>query len=320
MTGRWLSLSKKLLSCVAVAVFISATAGLGQANAPLGISEAASVAKVPDWQTTAGEKAEFEVSSVKEDPSGKYSTPPYSLDSDDDFRPTGGLFNADAPLTTYISFAYKLSQMHPMLSALPEWAKTRHFVIDARATGNPTKDQLRLMMQSLLANRFKLAIHFEAQQTRVLIMTLIRPGKLGPRLRFHSDGPPCEIIATHTPGSTVNLDMFRCNSIVAVDMPENGKLVGGRNTTAALMGTFFTIAGHIDPIVDRTGIDRNIDFSMEYIPEQRDAAATAANSQASLPGATFLQAVKDQLGLKLEPAKVPLPVPVVDHVEMPSAN
>jgi hypothetical protein len=64
-------------------------------------------------------------------------------------------------------------------------------VIDAKADGNPTKDQMRLMMQSLLADRFKLRAHFETKQVPVLALTLVKPGKLGPKLLPHSEGPPC---------------------------------------------------------------------------------------------------------------------------------
>jgi bla regulator protein BlaR1 len=301
-------------------LLLSATATFGQTNASLKNPEVVSAAKVPEWQAAAGGKAEFEVASVREDPSRKFSMPPFSIDSDNDFRGSGGLFNADAPLVTYIGFAYKLSQMHPMLANLPQWARSQHFEIQARAAGNPTKDQLRLMMQSLLADRFKLAIHFEAQDTPVLVMTLLKPGKLGPRLRMHADGPACTVITPNTPGSTPTLDMFRCGLVAAVDLPDSMRLVGARNTTPEQIASFFTTIGHMRPIVDRTGIDGSIDFSMEYAVEQPDTSATGASAQASLPGATFLQAVKDQLGIKLEPGIAPLQIPVVDHVEMPSEN
>ena len=101
----------------------------------------------------------FEVASVRKDLSGKYVPPHFSIDSDDDYKPTAGLFTAVLPLTSYINFAYKLDQLHPMLSNLPNWVSTDHFEVRARVTGNPTKDQLRQMMQSLLADRFKLVIH-----------------------------------------------------------------------------------------------------------------------------------------------------------------
>jgi uncharacterized protein (TIGR03435 family) len=47
-----------------------------------------------------------------------------------------------------------------MLSPLPKWVTTDRFVVEARAAGNPTKDQMHLMVQALLRGRFKLAVHF----------------------------------------------------------------------------------------------------------------------------------------------------------------
>jgi uncharacterized protein (TIGR03435 family) len=65
----------------------------------------------------------------------------------------------------------------------------RALYIEARAEGNPNKDQMHLMMQSLLAERFKLAVQFETHEVPVMAMVLIKPGKLGSRLRPHSQGP-----------------------------------------------------------------------------------------------------------------------------------
>ena len=59
-----------------------------------------------------------------------------------------------------------------MISHLPKWVSTDAFEIQARAPGNPTKDQMRLMMQALLAERFQLTIHFETHEVPVLAMTL----------------------------------------------------------------------------------------------------------------------------------------------------
>ena len=255
----------------------------------------------------------FEVASVKQDLSGSIS-PPFSIDSDDDDTPTGGLFAAQMPLTSYISFAYKLTQQNPMISNLPSWASTERFEIQARAAGNPTEDQLRLMLQSLLADRFKLAIHFETRELPVLALTFIRPGKPGAGLRLHADGPPCNVVVPRTANSTVDISMFPCNVIMAINKPDHTILAGARNTTSRLMAAFFTNVGHPGrPVVDRTGLSDKIDFAMEYMPEDR-------NSQPDLPGETFLGAIKDQLGLKLDPVKAPLDIPVIDHIERPSEN
>jgi len=272
------------------------------------------LASVPQWQTAAGGTMSFEVASVRQDLSGKYVPPPFSIDSDDDYAPIAGLFTAELPLVAYISFAYKLDQQYPMISNLPKWVSTDRFEIQARIPGNPSKDQLRLMLQSLLAERFKLAIHFETRELPVLALTFIKPGKPGPGLRLHADGPPCNVVVPRTANSTVDIGMFPCNVIMAINNPDHTILAGARNTTSRLMAAFLTNVGHPGrPVVDRTGLNGTIDFAMEYMPESKDI-------QPDLPGETFLGAIKDQLGLKLEPVKAPLDVPVIDHIERPSVN
>src|SRR5580692_5770822 len=89
---------------------------------------------------------------------------PYSnfpLGPGDVYVQNGGLFSANnLPLVTYIFFAYKFigNQAQYLLPQLPEWTKSEQFDIQARAAGNPGKDQMRLMMRALLADRFKLAV------------------------------------------------------------------------------------------------------------------------------------------------------------------
>jgi len=151
-------------------------------------------------------------------------------------------------------------------------------------------------------------------------MTVMKPGKLGPKLRLHKDGSPCDVVTPRQPGATITFDMFPCNLyMMANDRPDIA-LAGARNTTVELMAAFFSNVGYKKPIVDRTGITEKIDFSMEFVPERRGAPVAGGDSEAVTPGATFDQAVKDQLGLRLEPAKAPLQIPVVDHAEMPSEN
>ncbi|HEX4319641.1 MAG TPA: TIGR03435 family protein [Acidobacteriaceae bacterium] len=263
----------------------------------------------------------FEVASVRRDPSGRFIPPPFSMDSDDNYIPTGGLFTTDTSLQTYISFAYKLDLLDPGLSHLPEWVITEHYEIRARATGNPTKDQMRLMMQSLLAERFKLAIHFETRERPVLALTLIKPKTPGLKLRLHADGPACDSHEPPSPNSAANIDVFPpiCNEYMAIDKPDHKILTGARNTTVELMAAFFSNIGQLGrPVVDHTGLNGPIDFTMEYTPDSNAASGTSAPPD--LKGETFLEAVKEQLGLKLEPTKARLDIPVVDHVERPSEN
>ena len=248
-----------LIAIGTITIVIAMPVAYGQNGAP----SPTLPASTPQWQVAAGRTMSFEVASVRQDLSGKYISPPFSIDSDDDYTPTGGSFTAQMPLTAYICFAYKLDQQHPMLANLPSWVSTERFEIQARASGNPTKDQLRLMMQSLLADRFKLAIQFETRELPVLALTLIKPGKLGPGLRLHADGPACDVIAPRPANATVEINMFPCNVIMAINRPDHTILAGARNTTSRLMAAFFTNVGHPGrPVVDRTGLSDKIDFAM----------------------------------------------------------
>ena len=115
--------------------------------------------------------------------------------------------------------------------------------------------------------------------------------------------------------------MFPCNVFMAVDKPDHTILAGARDTTVQLMAAFFSNIGSLGrPVVDRTRLSGKIDFAMEYMPESRNPSSTGGSSQSDLPGETFLGALKDQLGLKLEPVKAPLDIPVIDHIERPSEN
>ena len=107
-------------------------------------------------------------------------------------------FIAEFSLETYVEFAYKLwlspEQMDSMLAQVPKWVSTDSYRIHALAEGNPTKDQMRLMIQSLLADRFKLAgSHRYEAKVPVLALVLEKPGKTGPKLHPHAEGLPCDV-------------------------------------------------------------------------------------------------------------------------------
>ncbi len=96
------------------------------------------------------------------------------------------MFAANSGLIDYLIFAYKITdsgQYGLILDQLPEWAKTERFYVDARAEGSPSKDEVRLMMQTLLAERFKLALHTETRRLPAYLLELDKPGTLGAKLK-----------------------------------------------------------------------------------------------------------------------------------------
>ncbi len=150
---------------------------------------------IPGWQSAAGGKMEFEVASVRPAAPGTRSHSNLDLSPDDTTVPNGGRFSAIGAIGMYIQFAYKLSvfQDQAAFNQLPKWATTEILDIEAKTpTAGATKDQIRLMMQSLLSDRFKLVMHFENREVQVMTLELSPPKKFGPRLRPHSEGPPCD--------------------------------------------------------------------------------------------------------------------------------
>jgi bla regulator protein blaR1 len=270
--------------------------------------------ETPDWQTTAGGKMAFEVASVK--PSKIPQNPDFPMDASSNFSPRGR-FSASLPLMVYINFAYKLTppeqpapeQPGSAVAHIPAWVRgDDFFAIEATAAGRPTKDQMRLMMQSLLVERFKLLAHFETREVPIFALTLLKPGKTGPKLLAHATGPACRGDAGTFPqgcGTPETRQTDGLRLVAARDLPmsslANAIYLTGR------------MAGEIDrPVIDRTGLDGTFDFVIKFKPGE------PFNSDSTVT--PFLDALREQLGLKLVASKGPVRKLVIDRVERPSEN
>jgi bla regulator protein blaR1 len=298
-----------------------------------------------DWQVKAGGRMSFDVASVKPgkiEPH-KIPRPPIFGLGPDDAKPRGGRFFAGFPLAAFIDFAYKLApfQTADALANAPKWLRTGFFEIEAEAQGNPPKDQMRLMMQSLLADRFKLAVHFETRDVPVLALRQVKAGKLGPKLVPHSQGPPCPdyqglVLFGVPPDPRKEVFPRSCESGVLRGMPDGTSFVGSRNTTMGIAAQVFygygSMADEIDrPVVDQTGLNGTFDFVLEYKPANNngfprplsqvpDAPPGALSPSGEFGGIPFVVALRQQLGLKLVRTKAPLRTLVIDRVERPSGN
>ena len=302
----------------------------------------AQTSATPAWQKAAGGKMSFEVASVR--PSESRDLGAFPLTSDSTFRQTGGLFRASFPLYLYIEFAYKLFETpegrHEWLSRAPKWVATDNYAIQAKAPiGNPTKDQFRLMIQSLLADRFNLKLHFENRQTPVLALTLIKPGILGQRIRAHSEGPPCPTKTDDSAplGIAPDLDVWPrlCFQVsftpAPVPTPPNvvqkasvhNHMAGGRDVSMeTIIGGLNNLSNLGRPIIDRTGLRGTFDFILEWAPLPGDPYTMRGpgDPESDFVGTTFPEAVKEQLGMKLESTNAPFPTLIIDHIERPSEN
>jgi uncharacterized protein (TIGR03435 family) len=272
----------------------------------------------------------FDVASVK--PS-KFGGQPYSnfpLGPGDVYVPNGGLFTAtNFPLATYIFFAYQIqgNQGQLLVPQLPRWVMTDRFDIQARAEGNPTKNEMRLMMRALLADRFRFAIHTEVRDIPVLAVVLAKPGKPGKQLQLHPADARCPgSIASATQTSDALLQTVAggfpalCNSIVGMTPGTSGRLrSGARNVTMEFLANYLSAEGTFGrAIIDASGLTGTYDFAIEWAPQGRPPPGS--DFTPDLSGPTFEQAIGDQLGLKLESRRSSMQVIVVDHVERASEN
>jgi uncharacterized protein (TIGR03435 family) len=262
----------------------------------------------------AAEPLSFEVASIRVSPPGTFTPPSFPLDSGNAYKNTGGRFSNDFPLLVYIQFAWKIrltrEQAQNFLAPLPKWVTSDSFIIQAKAAdGNATKDQMREMMKSLLADRFHLALHFETHEAPVLALVPMKPGKMGPKLRPHSEGPACD--------APVGPEVFPpvCDAVQLTRNAQGTNHAGSRNTTMDQLAlTLPTLSQLGRPVVDRTGFEGPVDFSLEWTAESN------GDPQPDLQAVSFIDALRDQLGLKLENAKAPLQLPVVDRIERPTEN
>jgi bla regulator protein blaR1 len=270
---------------------------------------------VPEWQKAAGGNLSFEVASIRRADPDKFTPPNFALDFLDSFGGANphGRFVAQFPVENYIGFAYKLfpysgEQKEAKLAHAPKWVSTDPYAINALAVGNPTKDQMRLMMQSLLVDRFKLAIHFERREATVFALVLDKPGKTAAKLYPHSSGPPCDMPS----------DVFPqfCDQLLATGMPNYSAMIGSRNVTMAQIAAALYLSGRLArPVVDQTGLDGRFDFTLEWIRESDTPGLVDLQE-----GTNFHEALQEQLGLKLRSTKISLDTLIIDHVERPSEN
>jgi uncharacterized protein (TIGR03435 family) len=257
-------------------------------------------------QTTTAPPLGFDVASVKQNQSDAKPVTNFPVGPEDASNPSGALFSGSGvTLYQYITLAYDFTIYDYQLlkSRLPDWVFTDRFDIQARASGTPTKAQMRLMLQSLLEDRFKLAIHFETREVPVFALVLAKPGNTGPQLNPHSGEPPC---STASP----------CGRFDSLPNPPGQFKIGARDVTMGFIANVLATSELGRPVIDQTGLSGNFDFTLEWTPNI-PASPDFVPDQA---GPTYIEALKQQLGLKLESTRGPLQVPVIDHVERPDQN
>lgn len=243
----------------------------------------------------------FDVVSIKQDASESGA-------STIGFERGGRFAAANEPLVRLISAAYATAVDLPRTQIIggPSWIDTDRLDMRAIGDANASRDEGVEMLRAALADRFRLAIHRETRQLPVYNLVKSRPtGALGPQLR--PSDIDCEALrsGSGTPAPPAPGQIFPCvKGFGSNQLMARGLTVG--ELTASM------IARMVDrPVVDQTGLTGPYDWNVRWGGD--------VSSDQNLP-ATIFTALQEQLGLKLEPARGPVDVVVIDHVERPTEN
>jgi uncharacterized protein (TIGR03435 family) len=191
----------------------------------------------------------------------------------------GRLTATGTTLKILIGGAYGVRQ--DQISGGPGWLDSERFDVVGKAENKATGRELWVMVQPLLAERFKLAFHRETKETTISMLVL---AKKGPTMRK----------AAEDAGGSMSM---RPGLMTAEKMT--------MSVFAQILSSY--VQG---PVIDATGLEGGYAIKFEYRP---DAAATGE-------GPSLTTALQDQLGLKLESRKGPVELLIIDHAERPPVN
>jgi uncharacterized protein (TIGR03435 family) len=256
-------------------------------------------------------RVEFEVSSIKPAP------PPTGMGMRIMMGGDPGRVNmSNITVKDMIRQAYQVKDFQ--ISG-PDWMNTTRFDVVATIPAGVPRDQIPLMWQSLLADRFKLTLHREKRELPVYALVV---GKNGPKMKESEDtGEPAPQGPPGIPGMGPRRGMVQMG---------RGKLTANKMTVGAFAEL---LSRQMDrPVLDETGLKPSFDFTLEWTPDERQRMQFIPGGGGPPPGAedhprpaspdgpqssgpTIFAAVQEQLGLKMESKKSLAEILVIDHVE-----
>ena len=262
----------------------------------------------------------FEVASIT--PSGP-SSPGHGVGLIQ-IRAGGQLNGRSISVRELVRAAYRVQDY--ALADLPKWTTDERFDIDAKANvdlGNPflaaqtpQPSTLELMLRSLLADRFKLTSHTEKRTSAIYRLAFARSDhRLGPGLQPATVN--CQSATGIEARRTVGSDLRpSCGTRI---MP--GAILGGGATMIQLAAMLSVSLDRL--VADQTGEQATFDITLKWTPDPTmpsppPTPGSAAAIDADRPN--IFTAIQEQLGLKLEPARGPVDVLVIDHIERPSED
>jgi uncharacterized protein (TIGR03435 family) len=266
---------------------------------------------IPGAQPAAGPPPAFEAASVKPNKSG---------DAKALFQvPPGGRLNAlNVRASQLITFAYQI--LDTQLVGAPDWVTSERFDVVAKLGGEPPAatagtNAVRLALQSLLAERFKLAAHRETREIPIYALVTAKSDRApGRMLKISTADCSPEAVAVRRAAGSVGGTTGFCGSRF---LPGHIRFGGFPLSEFAKVMTPHD--GRI--VVDRTGLTGNWDFELTFTPDGPVSAAPGQELPKIDPnGPSIFTALQEQLGLKLEPTRGPGEVLVIDRVEQPTPD
>jgi uncharacterized protein (TIGR03435 family) len=254
---------------------------------------------------------EFEVASIKPAAPDARGT---------SVRPVGnGISITNMTLKEMITLAYRVQPFQ--VSGGPAWLDSVHYNVTAKSETAPKMEDVPLMIQALLADRFQLALHHESKELPIYAIVLARKdGRLGPNLTESKEGSctPMDPTKPPPPPKPGEPPLLGCGGMMTgLDrLRAVGMRIDGLESLSRLLGR---------TVVDKTGLTGVYDMKAEWtLDDNQLANITAPGAPRPTPpdnaGPSIFTAFQEQLGLKLESQKGPVDVLVLDRAEKPSEN
>lgn len=240
----------------------------------------------------AQQPATFEVASVKANKTGANQVT---------VNWQGGVTMINVPLRAIVQFAYGINTPSRIIG-YPDWTNVERFDILAKpATEGATVEQMRPMLQALLAERFKMVARLEKRELQSYALVKARTdGKLGPNIKPAEK--PCVGPRGEAPLGIQCVQGGPGGGTRAIGIP-----------IAQLAPMLSLVVGR--PVVDRTGMTGNYDLELRFSGEP---VAGGPPPDPSAP--SIFTALQEQLGLKLDAERELVEVLVVDRIERPTEN
>lgn len=239
--------------------------------------------------------------------------------------PPGRMSISNASLVFLIGAAFGVPASS--IEGGPQWARAERFDVSGTTDPSRPRDDMQVMLRTLLAERFKLVTHFEGRNTPIYALVVDRDdGRLGPQLR--QVDVDCSAVQAQR-GRSVGPAPATDGAVPLCSMQSSA---GRLRASAMPLGTFAASISALArrPVRDRTGLAGGFDVDLEWMASSRAEATQAQGTQgqqgaprapaAAVDVAAFFAALQQQLGLRLEPDEESVDVLVIDRVEAPSPD